>query len=170
MDAHHIKSSVAGVVEYLKQNPSAAQSKDSAAVAVLEDGLRCRAHAPNGDVVRTDMPTAVGGEGTAPSPGWLLRAALANCDATMIAMRAAVEGISLTKLEVTVDSDSDDRGLVGVDDAAPAGPLRVRVRVRATSDASPDRFRKVVDWAAQHSPVGDAIRRSIPTALTIEGS
>lgn len=170
MDAHQIKSSVARVVDYLKQNPSAAQSKDSKAIAVLEDGLRCRAQAPNGEVIRTDMPTAVGGEGTAPSPGWLLRAALATCDATMIAMRAAVEGISFTKLEVTVDSDSDDRGLVGVDDAVPAGPLCVRVRVRAASDASPDRIRKVIDWAEQHSPVGDAIRRSIPTTLTIEGS
>ena len=72
----------------------------------------------------------------------------------MIAMRAAVEGISLTKLEVTIDSDS----------------LRVRVLVRAASDASQDRFRKVVDWAERHSPVGDATRRSIPTTLTIERS
>lgn len=170
MDANHIKSSIAGVVEYLKQNPSAAQTKDSAAVAVLEGGLRCRVIAPNGSVIRSDMPKAVGGEGSAPSPGWLLRAALASCDAAMIAMRAAVEGISLTELEVTVDSDSDDRGLVGADEVTPAGPLRVRVHVRAASDVSPDRFRKVVDWAEQHSPVGDAIRRSIPTAMTVEGS
>ncbi|MCR4282447.1 MAG: OsmC family protein, partial [Bauldia sp.] len=138
------------------------------AVAILQDGLRCRTQAPNGDVIATDMPKAVGGEGSAPSPGWLLRAALASCDATMIAMRAAMEGISLTSLEVAVDSDSDDRGLVGADDATPAGPLRVRVHVRATSDAPADSFRKVVDWAERHSPVGDAIRRSVPTSVTIE--
>lgn len=168
MDVNHIKSSVVGVVEYLKQNPSAAESKDSAAVAVLEGGLRCRVQSPNGVVVTTDMPKALGGEGTAPGPGWLMRAALATCDASMIAIRAAVEGISLSNLEVTVDSDSDDRGLVGADDAVPAGPLRVRVRVRVVSDASAESLGKVIDWAEKHSPVGDAIRRSIPTNVTIE--
>lgn len=168
MDAEHIRSSVAAVVEHLKQNPSAAQSKDPTAVAVLEDGLRCRVQHPSGFSVSSDMPEAVGGEGAAPSPGWLLRAGLAACDATMIALRAAVEGISLSSLEVTVESDSDDRGLVGADEAAPAGPLRVRVHVRAVTNASAERLREVVDWAEKHSPVGDAVRRSVPMSMTIE--
>ena len=61
----------------------------AAAVAVLEGGgLRCRAEGPNGAVLVTDMPRPVGGTASAPTPGWMLRAALANCDATVIAMRA----------------------------------------------------------------------------------
>jgi uncharacterized OsmC-like protein len=123
---------------------------------------------PGGVVLKTDMGKAFGGEGSAPSPAWLMRAALAACNASMIALRAAVEGISLSSLEVTVDSDSDDRGLVGADDAALPGPLRVRVRVRAVTDASAGNFREIVDWAEKHSPVGDALRRSIPTSVTIE--
>ncbi len=59
---------------------------------------------------------------SAPSPGWLLRAAEASCVATLITMRAAMLGIDLDTLEVTVDSVSDDRGLLGVDDTVPAGP------------------------------------------------
>jgi hypothetical protein len=113
MDAKHIQISVAGVVEHLNKNPAAALSVDSTAVAVLDNGLRCRVQGPGGVVVTTDMPKAIGGEGSAPGPGWLLRAALATCDATMIALRAAVEGVTLTELEVQVDSDSDDRDSLG---------------------------------------------------------
>lgn len=168
MDAKHIQSSVAGVVEYLKKNPTAALSTDSTAVAVLAKGLRCRVEGPGGAFVTTDMPTAIGGEGLAPGPGWLLRAALASCDATMIAMRAAVEGVTLTELEVKVDSDSDDRGLVGADDAVPAGPLRVRVRVRIVSTAPAERLKEIIDWAERHSPVGDAVRRAVPISMKVE--
>jgi hypothetical protein len=44
-------------------------------------------------------------------------------------MRAAVDGIELSRLEVVVDSESDDRGILGIDEAVPAGPLQMRVRV-----------------------------------------
>lgn len=168
MNTSHIKSSIESVADYLRKNPSAARCKDSTAVAVLEEGLRCRAEGRNGAVVITDMPAAIGGGASAPGPGWYLRAALATCDATMIAMRCATEGVALRKLEVTVDSDSDDRGLVGADETTPAGPLVVRVQIRAVTDAPADQFRQIVDWVDRHSPVGDAIRRAVPMSVNME--
>ena len=168
MDAQHIQSSIAAVVDYLNKNPSAAMSKDSMAVAVLEEGLRCRVSHSGGALITTDMPTAIGGDGSAPGPGWLLRAALATCDATMIAMRAAVEGVPLTNLEVKVDSDSDDRGLVGADDTVPAGPLKVRVHIRVLSPAPAEKLKEIIEWAAKRSPVSDALHRPIPISLEIE--
>jgi uncharacterized OsmC-like protein len=115
------------------------------------------------------MPKAVGGGGSAPSPGWLLRAALANCDATVIAMRAAQLGVALTTLEVTVDSESDDRGLLGMDGTISAGPLsmRTRVRIGAQGVAAKD-LRDIVEWAEAHSPVGDALRRAVPSRTEVE--
>jgi uncharacterized OsmC-like protein len=56
------------------------------------------------------MVPSVGGTATAPSPGWLLRPAEASCVVTLIAMRAAMSRIALDTLEVTGDSESDDRG------------------------------------------------------------
>lgn len=127
------------------------------------------AEGPNGAVLVSDMPKGIGGGGTAPTPGWFLRAALANCDATVIAMRAAQLGVVLTRLEVTVDSESDNRGLLGVGDVAPAGPLSMRVHVRVAADnAPPELLRQIVDWAESHSPVGDALRRAIPCRTEIE--
>jgi uncharacterized OsmC-like protein len=81
----------------------------------------------------------------------------------MIAMRAAMLGITLDTLEVTVDSVSDDRGLLGIDEDVPAGPLSGRVAVRLTAagiDAT--RLEDIARWGVQHCPVCDALERSVP--------
>lgn len=44
-------------------------------------------------------------------------------------MRAARLGVKLETLEVTVDSDSDNRGLLGLDDRVSAGLLSLRTKV-----------------------------------------
>jgi uncharacterized OsmC-like protein len=87
----------------------------------------------------------------------------------MIALRAAQEGVALTTLEVTVDSESDDRGLVGVDDTVPAGPLTSRTRVRiAAPGALPERLQAIVRWGDAHSPVADAVGRAVPRTVEVE--
>jgi uncharacterized OsmC-like protein len=112
------------------------------------------------------MSASVGGGGTGPTPGWLMRAALASCDVTTIAIEAAREGIELTSLTVTVDSDSDSRGVFGLGDV-PAGPLEVRVRIELdAANASAERLRELVERAESRSAVGDALTR--PVSVTTE--
>ena len=89
-----IRDAVAAATTYLSQHPAEARYTDSKAAAVLDSGLMVSVTGPDGAVVRTDMPTSVGGGGSGPSPGWLLRAAQASCLATLISMRAAQEGLS----------------------------------------------------------------------------
>ena len=163
-----IADSIAKAVQYLANHPEEASYTDSPATAII-DGLRATVTGPDGASLVSDMPGAVGGTASAPSPGWIMRAALASCDATVIAMRAATEGIKLDTLEVTVDGESDDRGLLGVDDDVPAGPLHSRVRVRiGAAGVDPEQLRKIVEWADHHSPVGDANRRAIPTTVEVD--
>ena len=151
----------------LREHPDAAAATDAAATALLEEGLRVRVAGPNG-CVTTDMSNSVGGGATAPSPGWLLRAALASCDATMVAMEAARDGIELAELTVTVDSDSDFRGVLGVDDAIQPGPLAVRVRVKlAAANATEDQLREIVHRAESRSPVRDAVARAVSMSIEI---
>ncbi len=169
MSVDNVRKSIKGAIQYLDQHPNEARYADTAATASIEETLRCHAVAPDGTEVKSDMPPSVGGGGAAPSPGWLMRAALANCDATMIAMRAAQMGIQLTELEVIVDSESDDRGLLGIDDSVPAGPLSMRTRIRIGADeASEENLREIVEWAEKHSPVADAIRRGVPMSTEME--
>lgn len=168
MNTPHIRQSLDQLVRHVAEHPEDALSQDKPAVAFLESGLRCRAEHPDGGAVSTDMPIQLGGAGSAPSPGWLLRAALANCDATVIAMQAARLGIELTRLKVTVGSESDDRGILGALESAPAGPLSVRVVVDiAAQGASDSQLRELVHWAEVHSPVNDAVRRAVPVTTEV---
>ena len=169
MSIENVRKSMEGAIEYLNQHPREARYTDTAATATIEETLRCHALAPDGTAIKSDMPSSVGGGGAAPSPGWLMRAALANCDATLIAMRAAQVGIRLTELEVVVDSESDDRGLLGMDDSVPAGPLSMRTRIRiAAEGASEEILREIIQWAEKHSPVADSIRRAVPMSTEVQ--
>jgi uncharacterized OsmC-like protein len=169
MAVKDIQGSIESVIGYLQVYPGKARSEDKGATAVVEDGLRCRAEGPDGAVLVSDMPKAIGGGGSAPTPGWLLRAALANCDATVIAMRAAQLGITLTTLKVTVDSESDDRGLLGMGDEIPPGPLHVRTKITIGAEGVPaERLDEIIKWAEIHSPVADAVSRAVPSQVEVE--
>jgi uncharacterized OsmC-like protein len=174
MSQTEIKGAIDAAVDYLTKNPDDAKYTDSYATARLTDphGLTVDVEGPNGATISTDMPMSVGGTNTTASPGWYLRAAEASCVATLIAMRAASLGVALTSLEVTVDSESNDWGILGIGEGVPAGPLATRVvaRVRAEGNNGADdaRIREIVDWAVEHCPVTDAVRRAIPMSVEVD--
>jgi uncharacterized OsmC-like protein len=160
-DMNSIRSAIEQASNYLTEHPEAATGSDSAATAVREDGLRFRVEGPWASLT-SDMAESVGGGASAPTPGWLLRAALAACDGTLLAMEAAREGIELTDVEVSVESESDFRGILGVDPSVQPGPMSVRVRIRlAATDATDDQLRAIVKRAESRSPVRDALMREV---------
>jgi uncharacterized OsmC-like protein len=166
MDA--IRNAIETACAHLSEHPEKAVSTDAAATAVREDGLRFRVEGPTGTVT-TDMAASVGGGGSAPTPAWLLRAALASCDATLIAMEAARDGVELTELKVSVDSETDFRGILGVDDSIDAGPRAVRVCIEvAATNAGEDQLREIVQRAEARSPVRDAVVREVTMATEIQ--
>ncbi|HVL54491.1 MAG TPA: OsmC family protein [Vitreimonas sp.] len=168
MSGSGIRDAITGAREYLGAHRDEARYRDSSATATVESGLRVRTVAPDGAEVMTDMTTGIGGAASAPSAGWLLRAANASCIATLIAMRAAEEGVALEGLEVTVDSESDDYGILGIDETVPAGPLSMRVAVRVGSaDAPEEKVREIIDWGIRHCPVCDAVKRAVPVEVDI---
>jgi uncharacterized OsmC-like protein len=168
-ETQRIGTAIAGAIEYLTEHPDEAMYTDSEAVATLEGGLRVKVRDPAGRPVVTDMPKGVGGEETAPSAGWLFRAALAACDTTLIAMRAAMLSVELTEVQVTIDSESNDHGILGIDESVPAGPLSVRTRVRvAAKDVDDQSLRDLVEWAIAHCPVCDAAKRAVPMVIDIQ--
>lgn len=168
MPAETIRSAIHAATEYLTEHPDEATATDSVATATLVDGLVVRVTGPDGAVITTDMVPSVGGTASAPSPGWLLRAAEASCVATLIAMRAAVLGIALDSVEVTVDSVSDDRGILGIDERVPAGPLTGRVAVRlAAAGVDPATLDEIARWGLKHCPVLDALERAVPVETEV---
>jgi uncharacterized OsmC-like protein len=173
MSQQEIREKLNAAVDYVTAHPTEAQYTDSPATARLSatQGLRVNVDGPDGATITTDMPTSVGGSNSNASPGWYLRAAEASCVATLIAMRAAHEGIAYESLEVTVDSESDDRGILGIDENVPSGPLHTRVRVRVreivVDDEDDNIWDAIVEWAVEHCPVTDAVRRAVPLTYEI---
>jgi uncharacterized OsmC-like protein len=162
-----IRSAIENASGHLTEHPEAAVATDAAATAVREEGLRFRVEGPQGQLT-SDMAKSVGGEASAPTPGWLLRAALAACDATLVAMEAARDGVELTDLTVAVGSESDFRGVLGVDDSVHPGPLAVRVRIElAAREATEDQLREIVQRAESRSPVRDALVREVSMATEV---
>ncbi len=168
MSSEDIRTALQNAVAYLSAKPEEARYTDSAATAVIEGGLTCRVRGPNGEETVSDMPNSVGGGSSAPSPGWLFRAALASCVATLVAMRAAEEGVELSRLEVEVDSESDDRGILGMDASVPAGPLSARIRISVAADGvSPEVLKRIAEEGKDRCPVSDALGRAVPTTTEV---
>ena len=163
-----IRTAIEGASTYLTEHPEEARYTDSLATARVDVGLRIRVDGPNGESLLTDMPGAVGGGGAAPSPGWFLRAAVAACVTSLAVMRAAQLGIEGFSCEVEVDSQSDDRGILGLDASVPGGPLSMRIGFRM-SGAPSAQLEEVANWAVEHCPVSDAVRRAVPVRVELLG-
>ena len=164
-----IKQAIETLSAGIAADPAKAKAKGMAATARLVDGLRCEITGFGDQPFASDMPSAMGGESSAPNPGWYLRSAMASCTATVIAMRAAKLGVELSQLEVTVDGESDLRGILGMDEKVSAGQSAMRMKVKiAAHGASPQALREIVSWAEAHSPVSCTVRKAPALSLEVE--
>ena len=158
----------------LLRSPKTGLHADAPATARWNGGTRVTTSHENGTQFATDLPTEVGGEGTATTPGWLLRAGLASCVTTRIAMAAAVAGIELSMLEIVATSRSDARGLLGMPDthgervSAGPGDLQLHVKIAAANGASAQRLRSLVEQCNACSPVSCAVQEITRIELRIE--
>ena len=163
-----IRTAIEGASAWLAEHPDEARYTDSIARARIESGLRVVVEGPAGERLETDMPAAVGGAGSASSPGWYLRAAVAACVASLATMRAAQLGWTGFRCDVEVDSESDDRGILGVDPSVPGGPLSMRIALHIAADGiGLDGLEDLAVWADEHCPVSDAMRRAVPVHIEV---
>ena len=94
---------------------------------------------------------------------------VSSCAATGIASRAARLGITLSTLEVSVQGETDLRGLLGLDPSVSAAITNQVMKVRiASSDATPEVLRDIVEWAEAHSPVGCTVCSGNEYRLEVE--
>jgi len=161
-----VADAVAAASAYLSEHPDEARYRDSAAMARVTSGLAVAVTGPGGESLTTDMPKGIGGGSSVPSPGWYMRAAAASCVASLIAIRAATLGLTVGAIEVTVDSESDDRGILGLDDEIPAGAISMKI-VASVGGVRDDARRDLVDWAVAHCPVTETIARAVPVTVEV---
>lgn len=163
-----IRAAIEGAGAYLSERPDEARYTDSVARARVESGLRVVVEGAGGERLETDMPAAVGGAGSAPSPGWYLRAAVAACVTSLATMRAAQLGWVGFSCHVEVDAESDDRGILGLDPSVPGGPLSMRIGLQVAAEGiGLEKLEELAVWAVEHCPVSDAVRRAVPVHIEV---
>ena len=110
----------------------------------------------------------MGGQASAETPGWYMRAGLASCIATMIATRAAQLGITLDSLEVTILSEVDWRGPLGLDDSVVPAMINLQPQVKISAAGVPQAvLSEIVRWGEEHSPVARTIKAGQLAQATI---
>jgi uncharacterized OsmC-like protein len=173
MTSERVASAAQRLQTVLRRRPESGQHDDTPATVRWQGATRCVARRPDGGELVVDMPVELGGDGDGVTPGWLFRAGLASCAATMIAITAASRGIALERLEVEARSRSDNRGLFGIADAegriVAAAPDDVELHVRITAAGVPaDRLRALVADGCRFAPVPGVVERATPLALHVD--
>lgn len=175
MAGETIADALARAAAVLEKRPGAGLHDDAPGLARWSGGVGVETSHPNGAQVLTDMPRELGGGGQQVSPGWMVRAGLAACAATTIAMIAAQEGVALGHLEVRADSRSDTRGLLGLAEVDGAlvypGPLDLTLTVTiAAPGVSPERLRALVEAAQTRAPMSAALRdaQALPVRIVLD--
>ncbi|MGB9991425.1 hypothetical protein [Pseudoduganella rhizocola] len=84
-----------------------------------------------------------------------------------------MQGIELSRLQVTAVSRSDVRGMLPMPDVdgtrIPAGPFEISLHVKiAAPGVSEERLRQLVEAMHPCSPMASAVEKGVPVALTIE--
>lgn len=173
MSAQYVADAMERVEIVLRRRPDMGLHDDSPATARWRGSTRIVTSHDNGIEVTTDMPGELGGTGDQVTPGWLMRAGLAACTATRIAMGAAAAGIELTRLELRASSRSDTRGILGMTELdgtrISAGPSDMELHVTIAAHGVPaEKLRALVEESHRCSPVPCALQEETPVGLHIE--
>jgi uncharacterized OsmC-like protein len=153
----------------LARRPAIARACGQAHVRLDDAGFGCRVEDADRALL-ADLAAEDGGDGSAPSPDQLMRAALGAALALGYRVWGARLEVPIGAIEVDVISDADARGPLGVE-AIAVGWQRLRIDVRIISAAPEADVRRVVETADRLSPhlanLAPAIARI--HHLTIEG-
>ncbi len=99
-----------------------------------------------------DEPIELLGANSAPNPQEVLMTALNACMMVGYVVGAAVEGITLEKVEIETSGTLDLRGFLGIDPSVHPGYESLRYTVRIKGDGTPAQFRRIHDTVRRTSP------------------
>jgi len=99
-----------------------------------------------------DEPCQLLGADSAPNPQELLMAAANACMTVGYVAGAAVNGITLTRLEIRTKGTLDLRGFLGLDDTVPPGYEVVDYDVTIAGNGTPEQFEEIHQTVMKTSP------------------
>ncbi len=150
-----IRAAQERIAAVFRRKPEAALSSIRAS-GHLGQGLVCKVSQDGHEAVM-DMSKVIGGDDTAPSPGFFIRAGLVGCIAIGIKLTATREAIPVDAIDVDVEMDFDDGALLGIGGNT-AAPLETRFTITLLSSAPWDKVTAMVERALAADPYFIALR------------
>jgi uncharacterized OsmC-like protein len=121
---------------------------------------------PRAHPLRADWPEPFGGGDAGPTSGETLMGALGACVAQTYAVRAAMRGVAVDGLDVSVEGGVDLRGAYDLD-GVPAAFSRIDVTVDVRADADEAVLQELADATRRTSPVFDTLANAVPLTLAV---
>jgi uncharacterized OsmC-like protein len=120
--------------------------------------------------IKADEPFELLGENTSPNPQELLMAALNACITVGYVAGAAVNGITLSKLEIETTGQLDLRGFLGIDPNVKPGYESIQYVGHIAGNGTPEQFREIHENVIKTSPNYFNVSRPIrlDAALKVE--
>ena len=120
---------------------------------------------PQGDILlETDFPGFLGGEGRAPSPLAYCFYGAMSCYGSTFATQAAMAGVELEELRISLKLGVDFRSALGLGDFKPMTEFRFEVKVKST--ASEEDIQRVKKLTDERCPAIWAMQNSVPFTTT----
>jgi len=114
-----------------------------------------------------DHPAVLVGTNKGPTPVEYLLHAIAACLTAGLANVAAARGVTLHRVESTVEGDIDLLGILGIDPEVRNGYRQIRVRFEIAGDASPEQLAALVEQSRRRSAVYDVLTNGTDVIIDV---
>jgi len=115
-----------------------------------------------------DEPDVLLGGDTGANPVEHLLHALASCVTTSMVYHAAARGISIERVESSLEGDLDLRGFLGLDPSVRNGYQLIQLKLRIKANVTDEQLQELSSLGPTFSPVFDSIRQGVPIAVSAE--
>jgi uncharacterized OsmC-like protein len=108
------------------------------------------------------------GNNNGPTPVEFLLHAIAACLTSGLANIAAARGITLHRVESTVEGDIDLLGILGLSDTVRNGYQQIRVNFVVDGDAPPEQLKALVEQSRRRSAVYDVLTSGTDVVIDVK--
>ena len=111
--------------------------------------------------LEADEPAALLGTDLAPNAGEAALHALSSCMSVTYAYSAAMMGIDITSLSLELETDTDLRGFMELDESIRPGLSQIRVKVNLECNGTPKQIQELHAQVLRTSPIYDTLRNPV---------
>jgi uncharacterized OsmC-like protein len=118
-------------------------------------------------VYDADHPAVLVGNNNGPTPVEFLLHAIAACLTSGLANIAAARGVTLHRVESTVEGDIDLLGILGMSDEVRNGYRQIRVSFVIEGDAPPEQLAALIEQSRRRSAVYDVLTNGTEVVVDV---